>query len=211
MDGGMNRALLAVGLLAVIPSTGGGKAPKPTAVAPADWRALATRNDLARLRTWREAFVEGLTQAQSGGNTAAIANEGTLLEPDAALDGPGILPGSYRCRTLKLGSAGGAGLAFVSYPAFACRISLSGGVTTLEKITGSQRPIGRLYPGGARRQIFLGTLVLGDETRPMGYGRDANRDIVGAVERIGPQRWRLVMPYPRFESTLDVMELVPAS
>jgi len=211
MDGGMKRALPLVVLLAVTPSAGGGKAPKPTAVASADWRALATRNDLGRLRTWREAFVEGLAQAQSGGNTAAIANEGTLLEPDAALDGPGILPGSYRCRTLKLGSASGAGLVFVSYPAFACQISLSAGVTTLEKITGSQRPTGRLYPGGARRQIFLGTLVLGDETRPLGYGRDANRDIVGAVERIGPQRWRLVMPYPRFESTLDVMELVPAS
>ena len=207
----MNRALALVVLLAVTPSTGGGKAPKPTAVAAADWRALATRNDLERLRTWREAFVEGLAQAQRGDNTAAIAHEGALLEPDAALDGPNILPGRYRCRTLKLGSPGGAGLAFVSYAAFACRVALSGGVTTLEKTTGSQRPTGRLYPGGARRQIFLGTLVLGDETRPLGYGRDASRDIVGAVERIGPQRWRLVMPYPRFESTLDVMELVPAS
>jgi hypothetical protein len=33
---------------------------------------------------------------------------------------------------------------------------------------------------------------------------------VGLFERVGPQRWRLVMPYPRWESTIDVMELVPA-
>jgi hypothetical protein len=198
-------------LLALNPFAGAAKAPKPAALAPADWHALTTRNDLRRLRTWREAFIEALAQANGSGNTAAIASEGALLEPDAALDGPAIPPGSYRCRTLKLGTAGGGELAYVPYAAFACRISVSGGISTLEKLTGSQRPTGRLYSGGARRQIFLGTLVLGDETRPLGYGRDANRDIVGAVERIGPQRWRLVMPYPRFESTLDVMELVPAS
>ena len=62
-----------------------------------------------------------------------------------------------------------------------------------------------------RRQVFFGTLVLGDEIRALGYGRDATRDMAGAMERIGPQRWRLVLPYPRFESTLDVIELTPAS
>ena len=31
------------------------------------------------------------------------------------------------------------------------------------------------------------------------------------VERIGPARWRLIMPRPAFESTMDVLELVPAS
>ena len=31
------------------------------------------------------------------------------------------------------------------------------------------------------------------------------------TERVGDNRWRLIMPYPRFESTLDVLELVPAT
>ena len=58
---------------------------------------------------------------------------------------------------------------------------------------------------------FLGTLVLGDETRALQYGQDETRDVAGYVERIGPARWRLVMPKPHFESTIDVMELVPAA
>ena len=60
------------------------------------------------------------------------------------------------------------------------------------------------------RQVFLGTLVLGDEQRAMQYGRDPDRDVAGFVEKIGPNRWRLVMPYPAFESLTDVLELVPA-
>jgi hypothetical protein len=57
----------------------------------------------------------------------------------------------------------------------------------------------------------LGTLTLGDEPRAMPYGVDAQRDLAGFVERIGPARWRLVLPYPPFESQLDVIELVPSS
>ena len=60
------------------------------------------------------------------------------------------------------------------------------------------------------RQAFLGKLVLGDETRAMQYGADAERDLAGWVERIGPNRWRLILPYPHYESLLDVVELVPA-
>jgi Domain of unknown function (DUF4893) len=59
------------------------------------------------------------------------------------------------------------------------------------------------------RQVFLGTLVLGDERRAMQYGRDQERDVAGFVERIGPNRWRMLLPRPHFESQIDVMELVP--
>ena len=31
------------------------------------------------------------------------------------------------------------------------------------------------------------------------------------VERIGDNRWRLVLPAPAYESLLDVIELVPAT
>jgi hypothetical protein len=58
--------------------------------------------------------------------------------------------------------------------------------------------------------VLLGSLVLGDEERAMQYGQDEMRDVAGFVERIGPNRWRLVMPEPHFESRLDVMELVPS-
>jgi hypothetical protein len=80
----------------------------------------------------------------------------------------------------------------------------------LAKLNGSQRQFGLIFPGDLLRQVFLGTLVLGDETRALQYGQDDSRDVVGYVERIGPNRWRLVLPSPHVESQLDVMELVPA-
>jgi hypothetical protein len=33
--------------------------------------------------------------------------------------------------------------------------------------------------------------------------------MAGALERIGPYRWRLILPKPHFESMMDVIELVP--
>ena len=53
--------------------------------------------------------------------------------------------------------------------------------------------------------------MLGDETRALDYGRDSERDMAGAIERIGAERWRLVLPYPRFESMLDLVEITPAA
>ena len=44
----------------------------------------------------------------------------------------------------------------------------------------------------------------------MQYGRDAERDLAGWVERVGPAQWRIILPAPRFESLTDVVELVPA-
>ena len=80
----------------------------------------------------------------------------------------------------------------------------------LSKLTGSQRLVGTIYPHDTTRAVFLGTVALGDERNAMRYGRDATRDVAGWVERIGPARWRLIQPYPAFESTLDVLDLVPA-
>jgi hypothetical protein len=60
------------------------------------------------------------------------------------------------------------------------------------------------------RGVFLGTMMIGDETTALDYGRDADRDMAGLIERVGDSRWRIVLPYPRFESMLDVVEIVPA-
>jgi hypothetical protein len=100
-------------------------------------------------------------------------------------------------------------LDYVAYPNFACRVAGAGTVQSFAKLTGSQRHVGTIFPDPLR-QVFLGTLVLGDEARAMQYGSDEERNVAGFVERIGPQRWRLVMPRPHFESQVDVMELVPA-
>ena len=174
-----------------------------------DWRAIATDSDRDRLRDWRDAFVAGVKAARAAGHSAEIAREGALFEPDAALGGGAIPNGSYRCRMIKLGAKTPGMLDYVSYPAFACRIRQERDLQGFAKLTGSQRHVGLIFPGDAMRQVFLGTLVLGDERRAMQYGRDQERDVAGFVERIGPNRWRMLLPKPHFESQIDVMELVP--
>lgn len=198
------RVLLAIATLSVVAC-----ATMPAAQTAADWRAVATANDRERLREWRTAFIRALDQARAAGHAADIAREGPLLEPDAAL-GPVPIPnGRYKCRVIKLGTKTGGPLNFVAYPAFDCRISQEKELQGFHKLSGSQRHTGLLFAADPLRQVFLGTLVLGDEKRAMQYGRDQERDLAGWVERVGDNRWRLILPYPHFESTLDVVELVP--
>jgi hypothetical protein len=174
------------------------------------WREVASDDDEARLRDWRKSFADALTAANSA-NAADVAKEGRLLDPDAALAIQPLPNGLYRCRVIKLGAKAPGNLNYVAYPAFACRIRAEHSLQRLTKLSGSQRYVGLLFPGDAIHQVFLGTLVLGDERRALQYGQDDTRDVAGFLENIGPNRWRLVMPQPHFESRLDVMELVPIS
>ncbi|HJR82463.1 MAG TPA: DUF4893 domain-containing protein [Sphingomicrobium sp.] len=204
------RTALIVALLLGLTACGGFD--QPAAVVPKptlDWHSAATDSDRERLRQWRTAFTDALRAARASGHGAEIAREGALLDPDAALGGGPIPNGDYRCRVTKLGSKSAGMLNYVSYPAFNCRIRQAGAVQDFAKLSGSQRQVGSIFPGDPLRQVFLGTLVLGDETRALQYGRDTERDVAGYVERIGPNRWRLIMPRPHFESVMDVMELVP--
>jgi len=185
---------------------------QPAAMIPrwtAAWREAATANDEKRLREWRTTFVAALAKARQAGHSAEIDREGALLDPDAALGPPPIPDGGYRCRIIKLGAKSEGLLDYVTYPAFTCVIRPERGLHSFTKIAGSQRVVGLVFPGDAMRQVLLGTLVLGDEQRAMQYGQDETRDVAGYVERVGSNRWRLVMPQPHFESQLDVMELVP--
>jgi hypothetical protein len=176
-----------------------------------DWREIATASDRTRLRDWRTAFTRALEQARKAGHSADIAREGALLEPDAAL-GPAPIPnGRYKCRVIKVGAKSEGLLDYIAYPAFDCRIQQEKRLQSLYKLTGSQRHAGLIFADSPLRQVFLGTLVLGDENRAMQYGRDPDRDLAGWIERVGDRRWRLLLPYPRYESTLDVVELVPVA
>ena len=174
------------------------------------WHAVATQDDRDRLAGWRDAFTSALAALRASGRAGEIAREGALLEPDAALPNPQIPNGLYRCRVIKLGTKAPGLLPFVAYPPFTCEVRQSGKLQSFAKLSGSQRQVGLIFPDNSVRSVFLGTLVLGDETRALHYRTDENRDVAGYVERIAPNRWRLVMPSPHFESKLDVMELVPA-
>ena len=174
-----------------------------------DWRQVATPADRARLRDWRSAFTKALGQARNAGHAADIAREGALLAPDAAIGG-GIPNGDYACRIVKLGAKATGLLDYIAYPAFRCRVTPVRDLQRLAKVGGSQRVVGLIFPADAMRGVLLGTLVLGDERRALQYGQDETRDVAAYVERIAPNRWRLVIPRPHFESQLDVIELIPA-
>jgi hypothetical protein len=208
--------LLAVAAPALLSGCGVMNAPMGTvsreaAVASQNWRSVATVQDRERIRGWYDAWQAGLASARSGGHSAAVAAEGALLDPVAALPNAHLPPGDYACRVIKLGAARPGNLGFVAYPAFRCRVAAEQDIFSFTKLTGSQRPVGLIFADNDRRKIFLGTLMLGDEANALDYGTDPQRDMAGIVERIGPNRWRMVFPRPAYESIVDVMELVPAN
>lgn len=177
-----------------------------------DWKDVATQDDRQRLSDWRTSFIAALGEAKKGGHEADIMGEGALLEPDSALGPPAIPNGMFRCRVIKIGAQPESNSpTYHAFAPFLCQVSAEQGLQRFNKFGGAQRYVGLLFPGDSIHQIFLGTLVLGDEKQALQYGQDELRDIAGYVERIGPDRWRLIMPKPHFESQFDVMELVPNS
>ena len=195
----------AVGMRAAPP-----KAIARSDVVATDWRRVATPADRVRLRSWRQAWTDALAKVPLGAQAPILRADPALFDPDRALLRALPPAGAYRCRVFKIGANGTAMRDITVYPAVACNVDDEGQVSSLYKVSGGQRPVGTVFPDSAARAVFLGTMVLGDETKPLDYGQDANRDLAGYVERIGERRWRLVLPYPRFESLIDVVEIVPA-
>ena len=188
----------------VRPTVEVGPAPRSDA-----WKAVATAADKDRLARLGLAWQEALDEAGKT-NAGDIRREGKLLLPRSALPRPEPTPGSYNCRLIKLGSATPKGKPYETFKPFFCYVEVEDNLLTIVKQTGSQRPAGRLWEDDElTRLVFLGSLALGDESTPVGYGDDPKRDMAGVLERIGPFRWRLVIPWPQSTSKLDVFELTP--
>lgn len=177
---------------------------------PLDWRRVATDADRTRLRSWRGSWIAALAKVRDSGLMASIEADPLLYDPDRALPDPVPPAGAYRCTVVKLGANGTAMRDLTRYPPVDCQVDSQDGMVRLYKTEGAQRPIGVLYDDSSSRAVFLGTMLYGEERRPLPYGRDGNRDMAGYVERIDTERWRLVLPAPRFESLLNVVEIVPA-
>jgi hypothetical protein len=198
-------------------TTGGGReGPRPSITAEpqtrADvWQGIATDADKSRISRLGLAWQEALQEARRGSGRE-VDSEGALLRPRAALPRPAPTPGSYYCRLIKLGKATTQAPTFERFKPFFCYVEVEGDLLTIVKQTGSQRPAGRLWEDDKPdRLIFLGSLALGDEQQPVAYAEDPKRDMAGVLERIGPFRWRLVIPWPQNSSKLDVFELTPVA
>ena len=173
------------------------------------WRTVANAEDRGRVDRLADAWTTALREAnhEHGAEMDAL---GMLLVPTAGL--PGNLqpaPGKYKCRTVKVGAMGEGMLTYVAYPFFSCTVELTpGGDLILTKIGGSQRTRGLLYPDSDKRLVFVGAQAWGsDEAEYPAYGQQAERDQIGVFERVGADRWRLVLPWPKQESKLEVLEL----
>lgn len=168
--------------------------PLPPSTAPAlpvgeNWRAIASPADADRIARLDAAWAA----ARSGGSPA--------LDRAAAQPWPAPPPGSYRCRVWRLAE----GRAPRRFPAQFCHVGVEGALLSFAKQTGDERWAGYFYIDGERRMVFLGTSGAG------GYGGDAARDVAGVVERTGPLRYRIVMPWPRGGGALDIVELAPVA
>ncbi|HYZ47766.1 MAG TPA: DUF4893 domain-containing protein, partial [Sphingomonas sp.] len=156
---------------------------------PIDWKSVVTPADQDRLARAEEAWRQGLAAAARF--RAAIAAEGALLDPAAALPRAAPSPGPYLCRVVRLGGRP----AFAAFKAFDCFVEAEGELLTMVKASGTQRPAGRLWADGDTRMVFLGALSRGQEAPPP-YAANEQRDVAGFLERIGPFRWRLAVPFP---------------
>ena len=173
------------------------------------WMHVATAADEDRLARLGLAWQQALDEAKRT-NAGDIRHEGKLLMPRAGLPRPAPTPGSYNCRLIKLGKATAKSKAYESFKPFFCYVEVDEELLSIVKQTGSQRPAGRLWEDDdPNRLVFLGSLALGDEQQPVAYSDDPKRDMAGVLERIGPFKWRLVIPWPQSTSKLDVFELTP--
>lgn len=191
----------------------GGPPPPPPPPGPGgvltDWRGPITANDRSRLGRLDAAWSQALAESRRDAGSGDLSSVGDLIDPGAGMRGAEPPVGDYRCRTVKLGNQGRGGLGYVVYGWFDCRVERTANGLRFSKLTGSQRQTGLLFPESATRMVFLGGLALADEPNASSYGQNAERDVVGVWERFGDRRWRLVMPWPVYESTLDLLEVVP--
>ncbi len=201
------------------PTDGSASSPSSTATPPvegeqggsADWRQVVSAGHAANLGRLDQAWRLGRAEAEDKGFAEQVEALGPLVDPNAGQQGrlqpP---PGTYRCRTIKLGTNSPGGPGYLEYPFFRCTIELTpGGDLILTKVTGSQRTRGLLYPDTDRRLIYVGAAAgSAQETSYPDYGDDPLRDQVGVFERIGADRWRLAIPWPKVDSKLEILELV---
>jgi Domain of unknown function (DUF4893) len=170
------------------------------------WKSVATLKDVERLTNWEAAFEQARKETVAAGYAADLEKGDVLYKTDVAKPNPQLPAGFYNCSVTKLG---GQLVQFIQYPVFRCQVTFEGGRRQFVKLSGSQRPVGYIYKKDNKQSVFLGTIVLGDEAKLVSYGQEEDRNEAGLVERIGAKRWRILFPFPHYESTMDVIDLTP--
>lgn len=214
----MRRAapLLAYAALALAGCASAPAAPPPAAAAvssaviigsePTAWDVTATAADKQRIAalpaTWTRARA-----AVPRRLAAKLKAEGALVDPAAALEAPTLPPGPYHCRLVRFGGQAG----FASYAPDFCYVEVEKDSLAFTKQTGTNLPVGWLFPDTDRRQIFIGSFKRPGDSAAPAYGDMPAQDVAGVVERVAPFRWRLVLTRAGKGAMLDIYELVPVT
>jgi hypothetical protein len=172
------------------------------------WRSIMQPEDVSRLERLSDAWSQSLAVVRGSRFSRGMTAEGALLQPDGGLPRAQVPPGSYRCRTITIRRDGRS--SYTAEEAQFCHVGVQGELLSFTKQTGSRRPGGYLYDDGPARSVFIGASARGRTAVPP-YRAIPNEDVVGVVERVGPLRYRLVVPWPRDGAIIQVTELIPAA
>lgn len=181
--------------------------------APSSWRSQATPHDLDRLERYEDAVTKGMMESRVAGEENGSYNElVSVMEEETVGADPESLKGQWNCRTIK---AGGPFAGFVVYGWFRCEVRESDGRLFFEKLTGSQRQSGYLYPRDEKSWVLLATPNEGhsgpvrDYSGPKGGVTDPQLvDEPAIVSLLKDGRARVVFPWPELESTFNVLEMM---
>lgn len=180
------------------------------APALAAWQDVASPFDVQRLSRLNEARARGADAAHAG----RVERDGRAVQ-SALMGGVhpisrGELAGNWRCRTAKTGGI----LPPVGYSWFHCRVSERDGHLFFQKLNGTQRLAGYLYPHESGGYVLLGAWSVKGEPMHMYSGNGVSAgaksspdDAVALVSAAGPGRVRLEFPFPGQESVYDVIEM----
>ncbi|GGE16232.1 hypothetical protein GCM10011529_23280 [Polymorphobacter glacialis] len=210
------RPVLIPGLavaLAIAASACAGKG-NDSARPPPSWQSQISDPDRQLLAKLWGAWTRALAQADKAGMRANLAQFGNMVVPDTAVPAAFPGPGNYRCRTITIGIREG-GVPTPGVPAMTtgqsvpCTITERKGLLWFEQQAGPQRIGGKMYADGDR-MVFLGSMALAGEIGMLPYGTDGQRDQVGVLKAYGDRRWRIELPWPKWQSNLALIEILPA-
>jgi Domain of unknown function (DUF4893) len=175
------------------------------------WQAVITDMDRDRLSRLADAWDQARADVREGKADAALAALGPLggrASTQPRLPGAG----AYRCRLIQLGWRQGQPMQVPAVQVGAsvpCTLVATGVLLQLDAPFAGQRHAGALYPD-VDRLIYLGSVALAGEPRLRRYGEDRDRDQLGVLEQVGPDHWRLALPWPRWTARLTLIDLQPA-
>ena len=172
----------------------------------AGWRDIASAADTARIDHLDQTRALAMADARQGrGDWRVIAQ---VMEPEGHAIPAEALTGNWRCRQIKLG---GMTSTMVYDGWFTCNIRPFRGGLLLQKMDGSQRFAGMLFPenGG---WVYLGAASAKGEPwhnysggSPALGAQVSPDDQIGLLTGIGDNHLRLEIPAVQ-ESLLDVVE-----